>query len=76
MEINFKYEITTKDNKMLRRGEGNAEINYEKYKEIQKLCFEWGYDITSFIDFMLENISKESAEQILATMESAPRNEE
>lgn len=70
MGTTFEYTLTTEDKKEWIKGKGIAEIGIEKFKMIEKQCFEHGYSITHMIEFILENIKDEDINLLLYTMDN------
>lgn len=69
MTVNYDFKITAEDNTKILDSRGDIPLNIEKFKEIEKICFEWGYSTTDLITFFIENLTLESAEELLSTMQ-------
>lgn len=77
MNVNIKYELKTDDGKIILGCEGNTDLDVEKLKKVNIMCFDYGYSLNSLINFFIENIKLEDVEDLLATMDHCtPRTSE
>lgn len=85
-ELMIRWEIRKRENmpwpseeerKLVKLGScGDLETDFHIIKELDKICFEYGYSINSFLGYIIEHLTIDQINEILFAMDNEPRTEE
>lgn len=65
IKFEFKYEA---ESGYYENGKGVTEVDEEKFKMVMNKCKEWKCSFADVITFMINNLTEESAEQLIGNM--------
>lgn len=68
---------TEEERKVIKLGScGDLEIDINVIKELDNMCFEYGYSINSFLGHIIEHLTIDQINEILFEMDNEPRTDE
>lgn len=68
---------TEDERKLIKLGScGDLETDINLIRELDKMCFEYGYNINNFLGYIIEHITIDQINEILFAMDNEPRTEE
>lgn len=65
IEYEYKYKA---ENGSWENAKGGTEINEEKFEMVMNKCKEWKCSLSDVVIFLIENLTEESADQLIGNM--------